>query len=149
MTPCCCYHCTRRRKPGQPTAHDVGYPFWPSQRTPPPAPPRVEPGLWIPSLAAAGLSRTAGGRVYFVATFDERFVKIGFSTDVAQRVRALNAANPEPLNLLGSVPGTPADERAWHIRLAAHRAGGEWFRLAPAVQAAILETFRTDREGAA
>ena len=68
-------------------------------------------------------------RVYFIRAGEGGPVKVGFSTDVQQRLRELQTASPHQLTLEAAVMGTPAVEawfhhelRRWHIR-------GEWFDL--------------------
>lgn len=68
-------------------------------------------------------------RVYFIRAGENGPVKIGFSTDIAQRVRDLQTASPHELKVEAVVIGTQAVEawfhrllRKWHIR-------GEWFAL--------------------
>lgn len=73
-------------------------------------------------------------RVYFVRAGDPDAkgyapVKIGFTTDVGQRMRQLQTASPEPLTLLDVVVGTQAIEAFFHRELAPRRIRGEWFKL--------------------
>ena len=75
--------------------------------------------------------RLAAG-IYFVTT-DHQFVKIGFATSIAVRMRTLQTGSPRPLHLLLSIGGSFEDERALHRRFAEHRVQGEWFRLSPAL----------------
>jgi hypothetical protein len=77
------------------------------------------------------------GVVYFIATHDRRFVKIGWSSNGRYRLKALQAANPEPLTMLASFSATKAIERRWHERYAAVRQCGEWFLLTPELSAEI------------
>lgn len=64
------------------------------------------------------------GWVYYLRV-DER-IKIGFSTDVRQRMRAY----PPTAELLAVHPGTRDTERQMHERFAGHLAQGrEWFRV--------------------
>ncbi len=64
-------------------------------------------------------------------------VKIGYSANVSRRIRELQTANAAPLKLLAVLPGTFADEHAFHARFARYRAQAEWFSPAPEV----LEAF--------
>jgi len=61
------------------------------------------------------------------------FYKIGSSTDVLSRVRALQTANPYPLELVKVVRCQPETlnnmEKEFHNRYGYRRANGEWFRL--------------------
>jgi len=63
------------------------------------------------------------GWIYYIRV-DER-IKIGYSTDVKQRMRAY----PPHSELLAVHPGTPTLEREMHAQFAGHLAQGrEWFR---------------------
>jgi hypothetical protein len=67
--------------------------------------------------------------VYFAKSGDA--VKIGVSNDVPSRLHALAAGNPDPITLIGSVPGDERVEHAIHARLSAHRIHREWFSDCP------------------
>ena len=71
------------------------------------------------------------GRVYIARA--GALYKIGFSTDVAQRMRSLGAV------LVASHTGTLDDERDLHARFHAHREYGEYFRPSPELDALIAE----------
>ena len=70
------------------------------------------------------------GSVYFAKCGD--LIKIGFSTNVRQRMRALGADE-----LLASVPGTREDEKALHAKFGRAWDHGEYFRRTPALLAYI------------
>jgi excisionase family DNA binding protein len=78
---------------------------------------------------SAPLSKMGACYVYFIRRGD--FVKIGKAGNVEKRLRALQAANPEPLELLATVydDNGHALERELHRKFAALRTTGEWFRL--------------------
>jgi len=65
--------------------------------------------------------------VYFIS--DGLGTKIGTSTDVEQRLRALQTANPRKLTLLGVLPGGKNLEKQLHKHFAHKRTRGEWFEL--------------------
>ena len=67
------------------------------------------------------------GHIYFAQSEHGGPVKIGFTTDLEQRLRNLQSASPYPLVLRATFPGTEADERKLHRRFAANRLHGEWF----------------------
>lgn len=77
--------------------------------------------------------------VYFIGTELRvgRPVKIGFTENLAQRLRNLQTASPQPLQVLATVAGTPALERAYHRRWRARRTSGEWFTLGDCIIAEI------------
>lgn len=62
--------------------------------------------------------RPRPGTVYFIRLGDR--IKVGYSENLDRRL-----AHEE---ILGFVPGTRADEQAWHQLLAPHRVTGEWYR---------------------
>ena len=69
---------------------------------------------------------TSGDRVYFVKSGD--LIKIGFTTNLPDRVRALHLNGPG-VELLCSYRGDRALEQALHREFADHRRHGEWFEL--------------------
>lgn len=60
-------------------------------------------------------------------------------TSPPQRLKAL----PHD-ELLGSVPGTYADEQRWHLVFADLREQGEWFRDTPELRQAITDAVRAE-----
>lgn len=96
----------------------------------------------LPPDVAAGPTRSTRARrnttdepgdVYFMLV-DEGVIKVGFSTDVKGRARALKAKA-----ILGHFPGTRRDEKAMHARLGPHWIEGEYFRDCPEVRQALAE----------
>lgn len=67
-------------------------------------------------------------------------VKIGFTSNLNQRMHSLSTANHRPIELLASWPGNKADERILHERFSGLRVRGEWF----ALQKPIKEWLRDD-----
>ena len=63
--------------------------------------------------------------VYFMQRSDG-CIKIGFSTNVGDRVRAIESSTG-PINLLATVPGGLEQERKLHETFAYCRVHGEWF----------------------
>jgi hypothetical protein len=72
------------------------------------------------------------GHVYFAKAGDR--IKIGFSTNVERRLRALGTGSPQVIQLLGVMPGSKRLERTIHDDLKAHRQHREWFTDCPAVR---------------
>lgn len=72
------------------------------------------------------------GIVYFVR-FQER-VKIGFTTNMRSRMSAIPHEE-----VLGTQPGTLADEKRYHRMFAHLRVTGEWFRAEPDLLAFIAD----------
>lgn len=81
-------------------------------------------------------SRTRS-RVYFIEAVGLDLIKIGYTSDLTERLRKLAPGCPAPLRLLGTVPGGLEIERHYHERLAAYRSRGEWFRRSPALDAIV------------
>lgn len=77
--------------------------------------------------------------VYFAQPSLGGPLKIGSTRDLTLRVRAMNHASPNGMELLAAIPGGRAREgflhtalRAWHVR-------GEWFRSCPDIWRAVVE----------
>lgn len=75
--------------------------------------------------------------VYFIGGAD--MIKIGWSTNVDERLRTMQPHSPVTLVLLATVRGGVALEQQLHERFKKHRAHGEWFRRTPALEDAIEE----------
>lgn len=78
-------------------------------------------------------------QVYVIKRKGARLIKIGVTTNVKRRMRALAAAGGGELELLVSFPGTREDEQALHARFAEHRRQGEWFEYARPLQRWVHE----------
>ena len=75
--------------------------------------------------------------VYFVQRRGAH-IKIGYSTDVASRIVALEREHG-PLRVLAVIPGTRRVEKALHRRFWSARVGGEWFRPVAELRSFIQE----------
>lgn len=75
------------------------------------------------------------GWLYFVR-FGDR-VKIGYTTNPDQRLRDIPHER-----VIGIVPGTRADEKAWHALLANFHVVGEWFAADPEVVRKLEQVVR-------
>ena len=73
---------------------------------------------------AAG-SDPDGEVVYFIRAGDA--IKIGYTTNLARRQRALETASAVPLELLASVPGDRREETRLHREWRHLHIRGEWF----------------------
>lgn len=69
--------------------------------------------------------------VYFLATEDQRFVKIGTSRSHLARIKDLQRLCPLPLQLIKLLPGHVETERVYHWYFSQNRIHGEWFRANP------------------
>lgn len=65
--------------------------------------------------------------VYFLQRGSDGPVKIGFATDVKDRVKTLQIASPERLRVIRQIKGNIAVERWLHKNFKKHRLNGEWF----------------------
>jgi hypothetical protein len=96
--------------------------------------------------ALAGKSQQAGrkracGWVYFVQAASGP-VKIGWTKDIRERLKMLQANNFDTLTCLGAAEGSTTDEAQFHRRFGKHLIRGEWFQPAPE----ILEAARSVRQ---
>lgn len=83
----------------------------------------------------ACLADISRARVYFVA--GAGLIKIGISTNIPSRFRAIRNSSPVPVELLGSCPGTTLLEGVLHGKFSHLRKHGEWFEDAPELRAEI------------
>ena len=74
------------------------------------------------------LAAIPGSVVYFVQATEGGPVKIGVTTDLSRRLKALQTAQAEPLRVLRWVPGNEAIEAYYHRVFGHLRIQGEWFR---------------------
>lgn len=79
------------------------------------------------------------GCIYFVQVGDDGPIKIGYSTNPARRLAALQASHPEVLHLIGLTQGSQLEEDRLHEQLAQWRIRGEWYAATAAVLAEIAE----------
>lgn len=84
----------------------------------------------VPSKAAhtalPGNRINPTGFVYFAYCAGR--IKIGFTTNVADRMASLATSSPFPVELLLTIAGDIEDEMAMHARFAEDRVNLEWFR---------------------
>jgi hypothetical protein len=66
--------------------------------------------------------------VYAIQSVNLKTVKIGFSTDVNQRLDSLQGGSPDELKVIGCWLGDVTDEKKIHSRFADCRLHREWFR---------------------
>lgn len=87
---------------------------------------RLRPNVRIGDLRE---HRSPDGWCYLYVVQGGDLVKIGHTTRLSSRLKALRTANGTPVTLLALVPAHPAMEKAIHQRFAHLRASGEWFRV--------------------
>ncbi len=68
--------------------------------------------------------------VYFVGG-DDGPIKIGYSTNVKNRLAKIQNGCPFRVRVLATVRGSQSDEMVYHLRFAADRLHGEWFARSP------------------
>lgn len=66
--------------------------------------------------------------VYFIKSYCNKYIKIGTTSNLKRRMIELQAANPKPLTLLGTIEGSFDTEATLHLIFAKYRVQGEWFR---------------------
>lgn len=66
-------------------------------------------------------------RVYFIREGLSGPIKIGLSSQPEKRLVNLQVANPYLLRVLGTVPGSKADENLLHARFEHLHLQGEWY----------------------
>lgn len=101
---------------------------------PPPDSPEY-PALYASLLGA--MPETKEGLCYFVGAQQVGLVKIGYAKDVEMRVNHLQVNTPVEVRLLATAEGGLWREREYHIRFAADRVRGEWFKLTPEIEKEI------------
>jgi hypothetical protein len=89
-----------------------------------------KPILFSPSLQVPPRRSTATTQgVIYVARCVDRY-KIGFTSGSADaRIKSLQTGNPEMITLVGTIPGSPAEESNLHVKFHRKRVRGEWFTL--------------------
>ena len=65
--------------------------------------------------------------IYFIKCGD--FVKIGYSKSVEKRLKSLQTANPNQLEIISSFDGNRKEEEHIHYRFRKFKVSGDWFIL--------------------
>jgi len=68
---------------------------------------------------------------------DVPLVKIGYATNINQRIIAMQTGAPNDLELLALCPGTSSLEARYHDQFWKHHHRAEWFRLESPIEAEI------------
>lgn len=82
------------------------------------------------------------GFVYFIVNYQDRKVKIGYSTNPEQRLKQLLTGNDGKLELAKVVPGTVKDERKYQRVFCHSKIRREWFELTPEIEEFINRKVR-------
>ena len=69
--------------------------------------------------------------VYFISTVSDGPIKIGTTRQMDLRLKAVQAANHEELNLIVALPGSYKQEAMLHRAFCRDHIRGEWFRRTP------------------
>lgn len=69
------------------------------------------------------------GVVYFIADAKSKMVKIGYTTNIANRLSQLQVSHHSKLEVLATIPGDENLESQLHRQFKKQRAEGEWFRV--------------------
>lgn len=81
--------------------------------------------------------RSSGPVVYLISTDNPEFVKIGFTTRLDHRLKALRTASHVEPTIHLTIPGTRTLEGELHTRFEAARYNREWFRLTDEIKTFI------------
>lgn len=76
-------------------------------------------------------ARSLQDQVYFALDLDSGQIKVGFTTNLESRIRALRSATRARFAWFRSVPGDRSVENQAHCALALYRNCGEWFTACP------------------
>lgn len=74
-----------------------------------------------------------GECLYFIQSGTGGPVKIGYTKQLATRLKAIHKMNGGSVRFLGALAGTLEDEKRFHEKYASDRLHGEWFRLSPEI----------------
>ena len=94
--------------------------------------PRLKPG---PKRRA--IDRWFNGFVYFIEATGTPFVKIGYTSDIKDRLKKLQTASPYELRALVCMRADLVEEQRLHERFKSVRVRGEWFERCPEIEAEI------------
>jgi hypothetical protein len=72
-----------------------------------------------------------GDCLYFIQSGTGGPIKIGYTKQLATRLKAIHRINAGSIRFLGAISGTRTDEKRFHQKYAPDRLHGEWFRLSP------------------
>ncbi len=92
---------------------------------------------WTRPRGADRIAQWPAGRLIYFLGGTRGYVKIGFTANLAERIRDLQVACPVQLKLLAHTPGNTTIEREYHARFAGSRTFGEWFKITPSLRAEI------------
>lgn len=82
------------------------------------------------------MTRPQGAGTVYIIGFDN-YIKIGFTTNLKNRLSSIQTYAPQKLRLYVSFAGSVSDEKRLHQRFSAYRQNGEWFELSQELQTFI------------
>ena len=68
------------------------------------------------------------GFIYFIQGESGGPIKIGYATEVSNRIRTLQTGYPDTLKVLLAIPGNINNEKVFHNEFKEFRLHGEWFK---------------------
>ena len=74
--------------------------------------------------------------IYFISNGSD-LVKIGYSSNPLRRLKDLQTASPNQLELLAVLPGDKTTEIEYHSKFATFKIRGEWFKMNSKLQSEI------------
>ena len=92
---------------------------------------------WLARLHQQADEMQGCGVCYFVGHKDDGLVKIGFATNLRNRISNMQSNSPIDLTVLATADGGPFRERAYHFQFDEHRVRGEWFARVPEIEAEV------------
>jgi hypothetical protein len=87
------------------------------------------------------ITGTKKGHIYFIGLENSDLVKIGFATNLANRLETLQTGNPEKMHFEESFLSYREAEKLLHRRFKADHVRGEWFRLSNDIEELIEDLF--------
>jgi hypothetical protein len=98
---------------------------------PVPAEPPTEIPQLVNTVRGVKAKSHSAGNLYIIGNLELGTYKIGVSVNVKKRLKTLQTGSPVPLTLVASKPVDDmySTEEKTHIKLAAYRLHGEWFKL--------------------
>lgn len=82
---------------------------------------------WGSPKAQEKKRRESRSKVYFIQQGIGGPIKIGVSSNPERRVVNLQVANPTPLKIIATVPGTEKDELFFQMKFERFKIQGEWY----------------------
>lgn len=104
---------------------------------------RVDPDAadaWVRQHHAASVSFARQGLVYVAQRDSDDAVKVGWTSNIEQRLRDLRKEAGAAVCLVGALPGDKPRELRIHKALEGHRIEGEWYACVPEAALTLLRS---------